>query len=225
MSECKLRRYFPIPGQCLEDWQEYLDQAVRLQPEHLSTYCLTLEEDTALFLKLSRGEVQRDSDRDTAFYEATWDLLEQAGFEQYEISNFSRPNYTCCYNLNVWSMGEWLGLGPAAASQLNHGRFARPACLQQWIQEIEPWPPQSARPLPEAVLAADALIFGLRMNRGGKLDAVARRFPIVKQAPLAPLFALLETEGLIEQAAPYLRLTRKGRLLADVLAVEILILF
>ena len=107
---------FAIPGQSLEDWRSDLDAAVAMEPDHISTYCLTFEEDTALFVRLSAGKVSIDVERERAFYEAGWDQLEASGYLQYEISNFARPGHACLHNLNTWRMGEWWGFGFSAAS-------------------------------------------------------------------------------------------------------------
>ena len=108
---------FALPGQTEEQWRADLDEAMRLAPDHLSTYCLTFEEDTALWVKLSQGKVKLDVDKEALFYQRTWDYLAAAGYAQYEVSNFARPGHACRHNLNTWAMYEWVGLGPSAASQ------------------------------------------------------------------------------------------------------------
>jgi len=108
---------FALPGQTEEEWAGDIAEAVALAPEHLSTYCLTFEEDTALWAKLSQGRVKLDPAREARLYEATWSALAQAGYAQYEVSNFARPGRACQHNLNTWRMQEWIGLGPSAASQ------------------------------------------------------------------------------------------------------------
>ena len=98
-------------------WEKDLRQAVELEPDHLSTYCLTFEEDTALFVKLSKGELKIDPEKEAVFYEKAWDFLPQQGYAQYEISNFAKPGNECIHNLNTWGMNEWIGYGPSASTQ------------------------------------------------------------------------------------------------------------
>ena len=81
---------FGLPGQSLSDWQATLDRTIALEPEHISTYCLTYEEDTEFFLRHARGELRSDSDMDAKFFEAAMQMLGDAGYEQYEISNHAR---------------------------------------------------------------------------------------------------------------------------------------
>ena len=108
---------FGIPGQTLSLWEKDLIQAVEMAPDHLSTYCLTFEEDTALFVKLSQGKVSIDPEKEASFYERTWELLPKHGYAQYEISNFAQKGHLCRHNLNTWAMDEWIGYGPSAATQ------------------------------------------------------------------------------------------------------------
>ena len=82
---------FALPGQTAPEWAGDLREAVGLSPDHLSTYCLTFEEDTKLWVKLSQGRVKLDPENEAAMYEATWSQLADVGFTQYEVSNFSRP--------------------------------------------------------------------------------------------------------------------------------------
>ena len=128
---------FAVPGQTQKEWLADLAEAVRVAPAHLSTYCLTFEEDTALWLKLARGQVRPDVEVDAALYEATWDFLDAAGYRQYEISNYARPGRECAHNLDTWAMGEWVGLGPAAASQFRGARYANPADLARWLKGVD----------------------------------------------------------------------------------------
>ncbi len=191
---------FAAPGQKLADWLADLQIAVHHQPAHLSTYCLTFEEDTALWLKLSQGQVRPDPAVDAHLYEATWDFLAAAGYPQYEISNYARPGHACIHNLNTWAMREWVGLGPSAASQFNGQRYANPSDLARWLDGLTSGTPARVDvvPLTPALLATDALVFGLRCNRGVDLAALAARFPEFNFAALAPLWEELAGEGLLE---------------------------
>ena len=112
---------FAVPGQRDEAWAADVNEAVALGPDHLSTYCLTFEEDIRLWVKLAQGQVRREVETEARLYLATWAQLAAAGYAQYEISNFARPGHACLHNLNTWRMHEWIGLGPSAASQQGVG--------------------------------------------------------------------------------------------------------
>ena len=83
---------FALPGQTMEDWEKTLRQAIVLQPEHISTYCLTIEKDTAFWKLFEQGILVPSEDQEIEMYQRTWEILENAGYCQYEISNFARAN-------------------------------------------------------------------------------------------------------------------------------------
>ena len=170
---------FALPGQTAEAWADDVRTAVELAPDHLSTYCLTFEEDTRLWVKLAQGKVRLDPEHEARLYQATWDQLEGAGYAQYEVSNFARPGHACRHNLNTWRMHEWIGLGPSAASQHAGVRGANLADLDGWLDRVARGErmTEDRTVLTPALLAEDALIFGLRMNDGVDLGALRRRFP------------------------------------------------
>ncbi len=218
---------FALPGQTLEDSTDDLEAAVALAPEHMSTYCLTFEEDTALYLKLAKGKIQRDEAHELTLYEQTWDFLEAKGYRQYEVSNFSKPGHACLHNVHTWGMQDWLGLGPSAASQWQGKRFSHTASVSQWLEAIKQGSLsfQDVQNLDDTILGIDACIFGLRMTEGIDLVSLQRRFPLGPWKRLERLWTRLETEGLLERiiepSRETLRLTRRGRLLADAVGAQI----
>jgi oxygen-independent coproporphyrinogen-3 oxidase len=216
---------FALPGQTEEQWRADLDEARRLAPDHLSTYCLTFEEDTALWVKLSQGKVKLDADKEAAFYRHTWDYLAAAGFAQYEVSNFARPGHACRHNLNTWHMHEWVGLGPSAASQHAGWRSANPPDLGLWLADVEAGRRATGDrvALTGELLAADAVIFGLRMNAGVSLPRLQRRFPSAPWSRLhdvLPRFLL--SALMVSTPEGGISLTDHGRLVADAIGAEIL---
>jgi oxygen-independent coproporphyrinogen-3 oxidase len=238
---------FAAPGQDEARWRRDLETAVSLAPDHISTYCLTLEEDAALYLRLARaaGAPPRpDAEREAALYRETWAFLEGAGYAQYEVSNFARRGRECRHNLNTWRMAEWLGYGPAAASQSGGRRFQNPADLDRWLANIDTAAgvtgtgaiarEQVVELTPELLLQ-DALVFGLRMNAGVSLTDAERRFGACYPAALRELGERLAAEGLLEitaagttgdaatgDAGDLWRLTLEGRLRADAVALAVL---
>jgi len=216
---------FAIPNQSMEQWEAAIREAARLGPSHLSTYCLTFEEDTALYVKLSEGELKIDEERELRFYERGWELLAELGYAQYEISNFSKVGAECIHNVNTWRMSEWIGCGPSAASQYRGERYQRPSNLNEWAAGMESRLPLKAElvSLDNRILMADAIIFGLRMNIGIDLTDIALRFPAPKvMALLEPLIARFADEGLLIRSGAHARLTHKGRLVCDAMGSAVL---
>ena len=215
---------FALPGQTAAEWAADVREAVRLAPDHLSTYCLTFEEDTALWVKLSQGRVKLDPAHEADLYEATWAQLAAAGYAQYEVSNFARPGHACAHNLNTWRMHEWVGLGPSAASQQAGWRGANVADLDRWLAHLARGErvTEDRVAVTPALLAEDALIFGLRMNAGVEVAAWQERCP---DAPWAAVIAFLDRlagEGLAQREGARVRLTDRGRLLADAIGAELM---
>jgi oxygen-independent coproporphyrinogen-3 oxidase len=218
---------FALPGQTADEWAADVRDAVARAPDHISTYCLTFEEDTALWVKLSQGRVKLDPENEARLYEATWEQLAAAGYGQYEVSNFARPGHACRHNLNTWRMHEWVGLGPSAASQHDGWRGANVADLEQWLVNID----RSARvtedrmALTPALLAEDALIFGLRVNAGVDTADWRRRCPDAPWAAVESLLERLTGDGLARWHGGTVRLTDRGRLLADSVGAEVMAAF
>ncbi|MBH54622.1 MAG: coproporphyrinogen III oxidase [Opitutaceae bacterium] len=216
-----------LPGQSEEDLKKDIAEAIRLGPEHLSVYCLTFEEDTALWAKLSKGKIRQDVEKDAKLYELCWKLLSDSGYQHYEISNFSKLGFECIHNLNTWRMKEWIGVGPSAASQYQNFRYRNPADINDWLakvdaemvnrEDVEQLSPQS--------LLQDAIIFGLRLGKGISVEELKGRFgnPEV-DAFLSFLNSLVEEDLAHIQNGDRVYLTLKGKLLADRIAVEMLLM-
>jgi oxygen-independent coproporphyrinogen-3 oxidase len=218
---------FALPGQTAEEWAADVREAVALQPDHLSTYCLTFEEDTALWVKLSQGRVKLDSEHEARLYEATWAQLAAAGYEQYEVSNFARPGHQCRHNVNTWHMNEWVGLGPSAASQHDGWRGANVADLEKWAALVERGErvTEDRVALTPALLAEDALIFGLRMNAGVDVALWRARCPDAPWAAVEAVLDQLVENGLAVRKDVRVQLTDRGRLLADSVGTELMTAF
>jgi oxygen-independent coproporphyrinogen-3 oxidase len=218
---------FALPGQSAAEWAGDVREAVSLAPDHLSTYCLTFEEDTKLWVKLSQGRVKLDLEHEARLYEATWAQLADSGYAQYEVSNFARPRHACRHNLNTWRMCEWIGLGPSAASQQSGVRGANVADVAQWLGHLD----QGQRVTEDRVeltpelLAEDAMIFGLRMNAGVDVAAWQLRASAAPWAAIDDLLVTLEAGGLLVRNGSVVTLTNRGRLIADSVGAEIMAAF
>lgn len=219
VQETNIDLMFALPQQSLEDWLADIERAHQLNSTHLSTYCLTFEEDTALYIKLAQGKLKIDTEKERAFYLEAWDLLEQLGFAQYEISNFARnPSSRCRHNLNTWRMQEWIGCGPSAASQFAGHRYRNPSSLNDWLDGLKSGSMQYedfVQTNPE-MLFVDSLLFGLRMNEGIDLGALRRRFgEAFSLKPYRDLFEEFKAEGYLKQLGDRCLLSREGQLRCD----------
>lgn len=215
---------FALPGQDEAAWLGDLGEALALAPDHLSTYCLTFEEDTKLWVKLSKGQVKLDVEHEARLYETTWAKLEESGYAQYEVSNFARPGHACVHNLNTWRMHEWVGLGPSAASQHAGWRGGNVADLEKWHAHLARGErvTEDRVALTPALLAEDALIFGVRMNAGVDLGELRGRFPSAPWSAVDTEVVRLVDAGVAEAGDGRLRLTPRGRLIADTVGAELM---
>jgi oxygen-independent coproporphyrinogen III oxidase len=217
---------FGAPGQTMEMWETDLNRAVELQPDHLSTYCLTFEEDTAMYVRLSEGKVELDVDREAEFYEKAWSLLPDLGYPQYEVSNFSKPGMSCLHNVNTWRMNEWLGYGPYASTQYSGVRRKNSANLEKWSTDMvsERTPDyEEYFEVGSRDLAGDAILFGLRMNEGVNLEDLTVRFDLSPGCleSVRAFFGKLKAEGLMREVDGFSILTQDGRMRCDAIASEI----
>ncbi len=222
---------FGLPGQALSGWQQSLEKAVELSPEHLSLYALTLEEGTPLARRVAKGEcAEPDDDEQAEMYAWSSGRLAVAGYEQYEISNWARSGHRCRHNLTYWRCEPYLGLGAGAHSYLSEWRFANVKSPRRYVSAIERVGayavdsmggpaklPQveSAERLDAATALADAIILGLRLNDGVSLAAVGRRFGVDVGERYRGEIAYLTDVGLLEAVDGRTRLTARGRLLGN----------
>ena len=202
---------FGVPGQSLQTWQQTLEKTIGFAPEHISAYCLTIEEDTEFFRRFQGGELVQDSEQEATLYEFTMETLGTAGYHQYEISNYAQPGYECLHNLAYWQGRNYLGLGPSAFSTIGKRRWQNTPDTSRYIEQIRSAvePINFKEHLTDRMRKAETIAFGLRTSMGvcesefahwtNELDA-------------------LRHEGYLEQEEARIRLTPKGRLLADSIA-------
>ncbi len=215
---------FALPGQDAAQSEADIREAASLEPDHLSTYCLTFEEDTALYARLSKGKVKRDSDLEAKLYESCWETLAELGYAQYEVSNYARPGMRCAHNLNTWKMDQWIGLGPSAASQFGGRRFSNVPDLDRWLAGLERERPErvDCSETTRELLREDALIFGLRMNEGVSVERLRERFGISLSEEQESVLRRLENEGKLVRDGASIRVTNAGRLVVDAIGSELM---
>jgi oxygen-independent coproporphyrinogen-3 oxidase len=189
---------FAIPGQSLEVWRETLTEAIAMGSEHLSSYEVIYEEDTALYAQLRAGEFDQDEDLACAMYDELVQATVEAGFEQYEVANFARahrpvavrgdlgkscveqilssdcrvPLLACQHNINYWRGGSFYGLGPSATSYVRGVRTRNLSNTAGYCERLENncRPIESREELPPLARAGETAAFGLRMVAGWPFD-------------------------------------------------------
>ena len=128
---------FALPNQSIESWQSTLEQAIALKTEHISAYSLIFEEKTPLFTMLQKGLVKpQDEEKDAGMYALTIEMLENAGYEQYEVSNFAKSNLRCNHNRTYWRAKEYLAFGPSAHGYINNTRYWNFRNLKRYFEAV-----------------------------------------------------------------------------------------
>lgn len=217
--EFSLDLIYGTPGESIEDWRRSLAAAVDLAPGHISAYALTIEPGTKMGAQVRRGEVPGvDPDDQATKYEIAEETLRTAGYEWYEISNWARsPAQQSRHNLGYWRNIDWWGIGPGAHSHLAGTRFwnvkhPRPYAAQVGAGRL---PIAEREVLTPAQRADERVLLGIRMREGMPAsEAETGRLPQLLAA------------GLIEERAARagrIVLTVKGRLLADSVAMDLLV--
>jgi oxygen-independent coproporphyrinogen-3 oxidase len=217
MPSVNIDLMFSVPGLSLDDWRRTLETALALEPDHLSAYNLTYEEDTAFFDGLRHGELDLDEDRDAAQFHLAHELLTRAGFDHYETSNYARPGHHSTHNRGYWRGEDYLGLGPSAVSTLTRPgagarRTTNVADTDRYVRMIET---VGHAAVEDEALTADQLHLErlallLRTSEGIPADWVGaadrRRFV---------------EAGLAELAGDRFRLTLQGSALVDPIAADL----
>lgn len=214
VANVNLDLIFGIPGQTAGQWQASLERTLALVPDHISAYCLTYEEDTAFFEKFTRGEYAPEEGRDAGFFEQAMETLEGAGYAQYEISNYARPGRECLHNLAYWQGEEYAGLGPSAFSTRAGRRWRNVADTSAYTARVHGGLALEdfSEDVPESLRASERTAFALRTSAGISPSGADPR-----------KLAALETNGLITLTGDKVVLTRRGRLVADEVAAELLV--
>ena len=219
---------FGLPGQTVSQWQKVLEEALRLRPEHLSLYALTLEEGTPLEARIRRGDLPvPNEEASAAMYELAESLLEGAGYAHYEISNWARrspkdpphgpPTLACRHNLKYWRNEPYLGLGAAAHSYDGAARYANVSDPAAYIARMRQG--QEAVAEREAPTLAqkmgETMMLGLRLIEGISHQDFEVRFGVRLDAVYGREIGELAQEGLLEVDERGIRLTPRGRLLGN----------
>jgi oxygen-independent coproporphyrinogen-3 oxidase len=216
---------FGVPGQTLSEWRADLQQALRLEPCHLSTYGLTYEKGTRLWKQRQRAELKPLAEADElGLYLCAIDTLEAAGFEQYEISNFARPARRCRHNEVYWANHAYFGFGMGAARYVQARRELNTRDLQAYIKralagESVTWQSEMLEPEERA---RETMAIQLRradgIQRASFHEQTGHELDALAGAAITRLAGL----GLLRDDSENVRLTRQGKSVADTVIRELM---
>ena len=169
---------FGLPGQTMDHWRNTLEKAIALQPEHLSTYCLILEEDTEFWSLFQKGMIKPNEEQELAMYQAGMDTLGAASYHQYEISNFAKTGRECAHNIAYWEGRDYIALGPSACSTVGKRRWQNAPDTDRYIAAVRRGERALAyeETLTPELRTAECAAFGMRMNAGVPAELVQGRW-------------------------------------------------
>ena len=207
-----------LPQQSVADWQESIERAIELSPEHASLYLLELYPNAPLKEDMARSGWSLAPDDDAAeMYLWAMGRLEVAGYRQYEISNVARPGRESRHNLKYWQDGEWLGFGCGAHSTRGGVRWKNVSSTPEYIERLSNGASVTAdrRVLDRTERLEEALFTGLRLTRGVDMRDVGRRYGADVWQRYGERLTPYVEAGLLRREGAILRLTREGMLLAN----------
>lgn len=217
---------FALPGQTLDGLRRTLEAAIMLHPEHISAYCLTIEEGTAFHRMRQAGRLDLPGEEEQAeMFLLTRSLLEDAGYEHYEISNYALPGHRCRHNEVYWRNEPYRGFGPGAVEFVEGRRVMWERDPAEFIRQVEE--NGRAREVFSETLdaeraAGESMMLALRTADGADLEEISHRFGLDAEHLFRREIERYRASGLLEQGGSRIRLTRSGQLLADEVAAAFL---
>ena len=201
-----------LPGQSLSQYEETLRRVTDLNPEHISSYSLIIEEGTPFYESEEIVRQLPDEETERKMYEQTRDILNAKGYDRYEISNYARKGKECIHNLGYWEQVPYLGVGLGASSYYNKARFSNERNLKKYLnipflpfEEREEYATVSLREQME-----DRMIFGLRKRKGISISQFKKEYGITVREIYGEVIDRYSSMGFLQVEDDFLKLTDAG---------------
>jgi oxygen-independent coproporphyrinogen-3 oxidase len=209
---------YSLPGQTFSQWRSDLSEVIALQPEHLSLYCLSLEEGTPLAKMISAGKLPHpDLDLAAEMYSWAERSLDKAGYEHYEISNWARTGYECQHNITYWRNRPYLGFGAGAHSFQSSCRYHNVLSPEEYVKLILAGqsPLAGREEIDTSLEMSETMIMGLRLCKGVSFEEFEERFHCSVLTVYGDQMRELVGQGLLDMSDKGVKLTARGRLLGN----------
>ncbi|MHC5723710.1 MAG: radical SAM family heme chaperone HemW, partial [Nostoc sp.] len=212
-----------LPHQSLAQWQDSLAKAIGLVPTHISIYDLTIEPGTAFGRYYKPGDTPLPTDEATVkMYQMGQQVLTDAGYEHYEISNYAQPGHQCRHNRVYWENRPYYGFGMGAASYVDGKRFTRPRKTREYYQWVQAGGAIDCDVTPPKEVLLETLMLGLRLAEGVSLAALAEAYGEEKVEEICRCLKPYVDQGWVEVGAGRLRLIDPhGFLFSNVVLAEL----
>ena len=214
-----------VPGQTLQEWKEELETAAAQNPEHISVYQLIIEEGTPFYEKYAEHpELLPDEETSREIYLWTGKFLKEAGYEQYEISNYAKPGKESRHNLKYWERGDYLGLGLGAASMVQNIRMSNTKDMRTYLERCDK--PKTMREdvqfLEEPRQMEEFMFLGLRKTRGVSKKEFKRIFGREMDMVYEKALHKCLENGMLLEHKDRIFLSEEGTLLSNMVLSEFL---
>ncbi len=215
---------FALPNQTIDTLQYSISRALALEPDHISAYSLIYEPGTPLYKQLMRGEVSKQNEEvDAGMYAYVIERLIDAGYRQYEVSNFAKAGKQCQHNLVYWHGNDYLAVGPSAHGLVNQTRYWNHRSLATWTQKVRDrqLPHANEELLSRNERLIELMFLTLRAD-GIPANKISREFNLDIREILQPDLSYWISAGMIVDANGVLRLTSNGYAVCDEITVKML---
>ncbi len=224
VAEVNLDLIFGIPGQTNETWAESLSRAIDLEPDHIACYGLTYEPGTPLTGLREFEQIEPvEEGLEAELYSQAIETLSDAGYAQYEISNFARPGRQCQHNLIYWRNGPYIGVGPSAAGCVDGRRYKNVADVAGYIRMVDSQGHAEfeSETIDTPTLMTEMIMMQLRLLEGLSIAAFCERTGIEPLRAFRKVLPRLFDLGFVAVSDTHIVLTRKGRLIGDAVMAEL----
>ncbi len=213
-----------LPGQSLLQYEDTLRKIIKLDVEHISAYSLIVEEGTPFYKLYEADELfLPDEETERQMYYRTEDLLKEAGYERYEISNYAKKGYACRHNIRYWEREHYLGLGLGASSMIENVRFKNTDWLDEYLLENKYMEKTDIQELSTNECMEEFMFLGLRMTDGVSKTRFKEVFGCDMEVIYGSTLTKLKEQGLIAEKDNRIFLTKYGLDVSNRVFVEFLL--
>ena len=204
-----------LPTQAIEDVKQTLEKIIQKNPEHMSVYSLIIEEGTIIEKLINENKLQLpDEETERIMYWTVVNELKENGYNQYEISNFSKKTYESKHNTNCWKQKQYIGLGTSAHSYLNKKRYSNTNNIEEYIKNIQENNISKNITIHEEQTEESTMneymLLGLRMIQGININEFKQKFKIDPTIKYKEILEKLQKENLIQITKTSIKLTKQG---------------
>ncbi|WP_311153999.1 radical SAM family heme chaperone HemW [uncultured Streptococcus sp.] len=216
---------YALPKQTMEDVKTNVSKAIALDIPHMSLYSLILENHTVFMNRMRRGKLPLPKeDLEAEMFEYIIAELEKAGFEHYEISNFSKPGFESRHNLMYWDNAEYYGVGAGASGYVDGVRYKNHGPIRHYLQAVEAG---NARVQEEMLTLnekmEEEMFLGLRKKSGVSKKRFEEKFGLSFEDQYGAVVSELTEQGLLVPDRDIVRMTKQGLFLGDTVAEKFIL--